>query len=201
MIVHALLLLLCLPLVVAIHELGHFWCARVLRIPLAEFSFGMGPVLRQWQTKETRFTIHLWPIAAHVRPVVVKGGAGSLDQRLIQNCSLWVQILFLAGGAIANLASAYSVLLLRGMGSDRPVEGMANALPQFWQLVGVVGDRFLSLVSWERSSVGLPPMDVLQQIAFLSLSFGLINLLPVPPFDGGRIFVILLRTSGTIKLR
>jgi regulator of sigma E protease len=49
--------------------------------------------------------------------------------------------------------------------------------------------------SGEVAALGLVPF--LQLIAFISLQLGILNLLPIPPLDGGHVFTILI--EGTIR--
>ena len=40
---------------VLIHELGHFFMARLMRIPVARFSIGFGPKLWMFKRKDTEY--------------------------------------------------------------------------------------------------------------------------------------------------
>lgn len=193
------LLLLFLPAIIVLHELGHFWAARWLGIELIEFSIGLGAVLKKWHHKGIEYSFHLWPIAAHVRPAIAK--RDSLDAknpRLVQNHPVLHQLLFLAGGAIANISFAYVLLVVRGVSEGEAVGAvLIGAGLELGSWAGFLGGRVGSaLFGIGGAGAPLPILAFDQQLAFLSLSFGLINLVPVPPFDGGRIFVILLRKFG-----
>lgn len=49
--------ILALSVLIVAHEFGHFIMARWLKVPVAEFSVGMGPKLYQHQGKQTKFSI------------------------------------------------------------------------------------------------------------------------------------------------
>ena len=52
-----LLTLLFLSLLIVAHESGHFLMARWLKVPVAEFSVGMGPKIVQVKRNQTRFSL------------------------------------------------------------------------------------------------------------------------------------------------
>ena len=51
-----------------IHELGHFWVARLCGVKILEFSIGMGPKLFSRQSKKSgiRYSLRLLPIGGYV---------------------------------------------------------------------------------------------------------------------------------------
>lgn len=181
-----------LPILIVVHELGHYWCARWLSIQLTDFSIGLGPLLWQRKRAGVRFAIYLWPIAAHVRPAVAKGDAPELDaSRLIQNRPIWQQLSFLAGGAAANFALAYLLLLGKCVATG---DEAGAAISQLGSMTATLGSSLLNFLGFTAGAkLGAQPQDYIQQVAFLSLGFGVCNLLPLPPFDGSRILILLLR--------
>lgn len=64
--INILVFLICLSLVIILHELGHFIMARRAGILCHEFSLGMGPVI--WKTKkgETTYSVRAIPIGGYV---------------------------------------------------------------------------------------------------------------------------------------
>ena len=44
--------LLVFGLLIFIHELGHFLCARACGVGIKEFAIGMGPKLFSWKSKK-----------------------------------------------------------------------------------------------------------------------------------------------------
>ncbi len=199
MLIGIALLVLFLPAIIVLHELGHFWAARWLGIQLTEFSIGLGPVLKKWHRNGIDYSAHLWPVAAHVRPAIAKRDSlNAQNPRLVQNHPVWHQLVFLAGGAIANISFAYVLLVVRGLSEGEAVESVLwGTVMELGHWAGFLAARVgATLFGIGGTGAPLPPLAFDQQLAFLSLSFGLVNLLPVPPFDGGRILVILLRKIG-----
>lgn len=58
--------LLLLGVIILIHELGHFLAARFFKMPVAEFSIGMGPELYSYYTGKTTYSIRIIPIGGYV---------------------------------------------------------------------------------------------------------------------------------------
>ena len=56
-----------LGVLATLHELGHFWVARLLKIKVYEVSIFVGPKLLSWKHKDVNFTIRLIPVGAYVR--------------------------------------------------------------------------------------------------------------------------------------
>jgi membrane-associated protease RseP (regulator of RpoE activity) len=208
MLIGITLLIMFLPAIVVLHELGHFWAARCLGIQLTEFSIGLGPVLKKWHRDGIEYSAHLWPVAAHVKPAVFKRDKQiqenplAQNPKLIQNHPVWHQLLFLAGGAIANISFAYVLLVVRGLSEGVGIGAVLwGSVAELGSWAGFLAARVGStLFGIGEAGAPLPPLAFDQQLAFLSLSFGLVNLVPVPPFDGGRILVILLRKWSNVKL-
>lgn len=53
---------ICFCILVMIHELGHFFAAKITGIQVNELSLGMGPLLLKHQGKETLYSLRLFPI-------------------------------------------------------------------------------------------------------------------------------------------
>ncbi len=58
---------LMLGVLASLHELAHFWVARLLKIKVYEVSLFVGPKLLSWKHKDVKYSIRLIPIGAYVR--------------------------------------------------------------------------------------------------------------------------------------
>ncbi len=58
----AILAVLLFCIMIFPHELGHFLAARLVRVKVNEFAFGMGPAIWKKQGRETLYSIRLLPI-------------------------------------------------------------------------------------------------------------------------------------------
>lgn len=59
--------LFVLGVLIIIHELGHFWAARLLGITAEKFSFGFGPKLFGFKKGNTEYLISLIPFGGYVK--------------------------------------------------------------------------------------------------------------------------------------
>ncbi len=67
MLITILATLFVLGVLIIIHELGHFWAARILGITAEKFSFGFGPKLVGLKRGETEYMISLIPFGGYVK--------------------------------------------------------------------------------------------------------------------------------------
>lgn len=61
--------ILILGLLILIHELGHFLTARLFGVGVKEFAIGFPPRIKQWQGKETVYSLGAIPLGGYVRLV------------------------------------------------------------------------------------------------------------------------------------
>ena len=66
--------ILLFGLIIFIHELGHFFTAKLSRIRVNEFAIGMGPKLFSFTREETQYALRLLPIVFIVLLVLVLMG-------------------------------------------------------------------------------------------------------------------------------
>ena len=118
-------------LVVMIHELGHFVCAKKAGIQVNEFSIGMGPALFSRVKNGTRYSIRALPVGGYVS---MDGEDEELseDEQFIDpdlppeaktglpfpKVKVWKRIIVVAAGAVMNLVLGFVVLLILFSGSD-----------------------------------------------------------------------------------
>ena len=61
-----LLTIIILGLIIFLHELGHFMTAKWFKMPVKEFSLGMGPKLISKKFGETVYSIRVFPLGGFV---------------------------------------------------------------------------------------------------------------------------------------
>ena len=62
-----IVVILMLGVLATLHELGHFWVAKLLKIKVFEVSIFVGPKLLKWKHKDVDFSVRMIPIGAYVR--------------------------------------------------------------------------------------------------------------------------------------
>lgn len=92
-------------LIVTIHEFGHFIMGKLFKVPIYEFSIGMGPIT--WSKKgksETVYSIRALPIGGFCS--FDKGDITGIQDLSLNKQPIWKRIVIFAGGAIFNIISA-----------------------------------------------------------------------------------------------
>jgi regulator of sigma E protease len=93
--------------VVLIHEFGHFVAARLLKVDVEEFGFGLPPrILKLFRWKGTDFTLNWLPLGGFVRP---KGENDPNVEGGLAASSPWVRLGVLFAGPIMNLLAGVLV--------------------------------------------------------------------------------------------
>ncbi len=105
-IVTILVSILVFGLIIFIHELGHFLCAKAFHVTVDEFALGMGPTLLKKRLGGTTYALRLFPIGGFVKmqgEERTEDGARSDDPGMFYNKPCWQRIIILAAGAFMNL--------------------------------------------------------------------------------------------------
>ncbi len=204
-----LIILLVLSVLIFIHELGHFVAAYLVGIPIEIFSVGFGPKLLSTRKGGTEYRISLIPLGGYVLPEII-------DEKDFYNIPVNKRILFALGGPLSNIF--FAVLLLTAFNVVKsgftpnnifiaPFVQTADFLYRFCCSVpglfsepenvsGVVG-----IFVQGKSFIGTSIIGLLSFSAILSLNLAILNFLPIPVLDGGKIILYLLEkiSRKTIK--
>lgn len=181
-----------LSFLILVHELGHLLAARLVGIPVAEFSIGLGP--RLWKRRYGRVVVSLraLPLGGFVAP--------GLDEYEFSAIPLSKRLAFYLGGPLANLAAALPAFAALNV-LERGWSAHQLFVAPFGQLYAACG-QFVSLLSGLvtgteplRGAVGIVVEGsraaaagmALELGLSLSISLALLNLLPIPVLDGGQI--------------
>ena len=76
-----------------LHELGHYFAARVCTIPIKQAGFGWGPKLVGVRARDVDYQLRLLPIGAYIQ----------MDMLALQMRPLWQQLFVLGAGVGMNL--------------------------------------------------------------------------------------------------
>ena len=171
-------------LVIAVHELGHLLAAKLCGIPVERFSIGFGPKLIGFRRNGTSYWLSWFPLGGYVLP--------ALDESEFRNVGLGRQVIFSLGGPIANIASAFLALVLYGGFAWGTTQLGAELVALFRAIVALFSGAgelsgIVGIVAIGGSVYGTTWAGIAAFFVAISLNLGSLNLLPLPPLDGGRI--------------
>ncbi len=249
-----LLTIIILGLIIFLHELGHFMTAKWFKMPVKEFSLGMGPKLISKKFGETVYSIRVFPLGGFVnisgmeekeieKDAIIVETEEEINKILEENDDAIIytqeeideinydnengfftksplqRFIVLIAGVVMNFLSAFIVLFfvvaaMTGLAHDM---GFLLQLKITWKLflqifyetLNGVKLLFTGHVAPKEMTgpVGLPKVvgqiyksegiSVMKNIfALLSVNIGIMNLLPIPALDGGRILFVIPEFFG-----
>jgi membrane-associated protease RseP (regulator of RpoE activity) len=89
--------IICTPLAMIVHELGHLFAARRCNVPASELGLGMGPKLFGFRWGSIRFNLRALPLGSFVR----------LDGTALKERSVGQQLFVHLGGITFNLVAGF----------------------------------------------------------------------------------------------
>ena len=186
--------------VVLIHEGGHLLAARLAGVVVERATIGFGPVLLAHQFGDTVYSLRLLPLGGSI----TMRGEETDDEALetpaepgeYRAVSLSRRLAIILAGPLSNIGAAYAILL-----------GLALVYGQAWPFITAAGGLGrLAFHLPELFTSGLGPLAGLRTLILtdglldlsngfqlwlallvvVHFSIGLLNLLPLPPLDGGQ---------------
>lgn len=102
--------ILVLGLIIFVHELGHFLSAKLFKIPVSEFSVGMGPQVFSAETEKTMYSFRAIPIGGYVN---IEGmEVGSEIENGFNKKPAYQRLVVLFAGVFMNFLTAFILLFL-----------------------------------------------------------------------------------------
>lgn len=152
-----------LAILIAVHELGHFWVARRLGVKVLRFSIGFGrPLLRvQRHPEATEYVVAAIPLGGYVKMLDEREEEVPPDQvhLAFNRQALWKRSAIVAAGPIFNFIFAilaYWAIFMTGDVGLRPVVGEVEPQSIADRAGFQVGDELLRIGdrevgSWENA--------------------------------------------------
>ena len=118
-ILYILLFVLCLSILIMIHELGHFTAAKIFKVYVMEYSIGFGPALihKKRKTGETYFSLRVIPFGGYVsmygEGVELPEGTVVDESRSLEKVKAWKRAIILAAGVTEGSKAAEAGLVTK----------------------------------------------------------------------------------------
>ena len=120
-----LIAVVMLGLIIFVHELGHFLTAKLFKMPVSEFSIGMGPQVFSVDTKNTAYSFRAIPIGGYVN---IEGmEVGSEVENGFSSKPAYQRFVVLFAGVFMNFLMAFILLFAVAKVSGR-IEYDTNAI-------------------------------------------------------------------------
>ncbi len=207
---------------ITIHEGGHCLISKLLGVRVNEFSVGMGPLLTQKEKNGTMYSLRLIPIGGYCALEGEFGEDMSdeeienfvdTDPKAFVNQPFWKQFLILLAGSAVNfifglilLVIVYSIVAHGQVGFGRILSISWNdCFTMIKDIFGFLGGLFtgtssmddvsgiVGIVAIVADSASYGLINVFYLIAIISVNLAIMNMLPIPGLDGGRIFVSIVK--------
>ena len=102
---------LLLAILIVVHEQGHFWAARWMKIEVREFAVGFGPRLFGWKSRkyETEFAVRAVPLGGYCAFYGEDDteGAWKDDPRAFPKQNIWKRLFVILMGPAMNFILAF----------------------------------------------------------------------------------------------
>ena len=103
--------LILIGVMILVHELGHYWAARLFDVKIETFSFGFGPRLFGFRRGETDFRFSLILFGGYVKMAGEQpGDEHAADPRALTSKPRWQRLIIAFAGPAINIVLAVGLL-------------------------------------------------------------------------------------------
>lgn len=144
---YILLVVLLFGVLIAIHEFGHFFTAKLLKVKVNEFAIGMGPVLWTRQKGETQYSLRAFPVGGYCAMEGEDEDTG--DPRAFSRQAGWKKIIILCAGSFMNFLLGLVIMVILCLGVSEVNAPVISGFMDGFSLEGesglMAGDRIVSV--------------------------------------------------------
>ena len=105
-----LIAILMFGVLIAVHEFGHFFTAKLLGVKVNEFAIGMGPQLFHKTKGETEYSLRAFPIGGFCAMEGEDEATGDPRSFVVQ--AGWKKFIILAAGSVMNFLTGLVLLVI-----------------------------------------------------------------------------------------
>ncbi|MDP3769797.1 MAG: M50 family metallopeptidase [Candidatus Sungbacteria bacterium] len=155
------MLVVSLSLLIIVHELGHFYSARFLKVKVEEFGFGFPPKVYSRVKNGIRYSINLLPLGGFVK-IFGEHGEGENSHESFSSRPAWQRMIILGAGVGMNIVLAWVFFSVgAAVGTPQVSDDAHSGLPI--SIIGILprspaeqrglrfGDQIIELRSGEMS--------------------------------------------------
>ncbi|MHB1053131.1 MAG: RIP metalloprotease RseP [Thiobacillus sp.] len=203
--------LVAIGILVVVHELGHYFAARLAGVKVLRFSVGFGKPLisRRFGRDQTEWSLAALPLGGYVKMLDEREGEvpAAEAHRSFNRATVWRRIGIVAAGPIANFLLAivfYAALFMHGLPALKPMIGEPPAGTPAAQAGLVAGDEIRSVngnatLSFQDLRLNLLRVGVAGDPIVLGLANGRSVQLDAPPIATGNLEQDTLRPLGIVR--
>ena len=144
---YVLLAILLFGVLIAIHEFGHFFTAKLLGVKVNEFAIGMGPALWSRQKGETLYALRAFPIGGYCAMEGEDEDTG--DPGAFARQAGWKKVIILCAGSFMNLVLGLVITVALFLGVSQARVPVITQFAGGFQHEGadglMLGDRIVSV--------------------------------------------------------
>ena len=139
--------ILLFSILIFVHELGHFWAAKLSGVQVNEFSLFMGPAIWKKQVGETLYAIRTIPIGGYC---AMEGEDGGSDNpRSFDKAAWWKRLIILVAGAAMNFITGVLLMVIVYLPAEAVVAPVIDSFESYCTVSGEnglqPGDRILEV--------------------------------------------------------
>jgi len=203
--------LVAIGILVVVHELGHYFAARLAGVKVLRFSVGFGKPLisRRFGRDQTEWSLAALPLGGYVKMLDEREGEvpAAEAHRSFNRATVWRRIGIVAAGPIANFLLAivfYAALFMHGLPALKPMIGEPPAGTPAAQAGLVAGDEVRSVngnetLSFQDLRLSLLRVGVAGDPIVLGLANGRSVHLGAQPIETGNLERDTLRPLGIVR--
>ena len=208
------------------HEFGHFITAKALGVKVNEFAFGMGPAIFQKQGKETLYSVRIFPIGGYcalegenedtgdprafnskpgwVKIIILSAGViMNVITAFVIMFGMFTVVRFMHMDSLPEGIGPLQIIVQSAADGAVSVGRMGMLIIDSLKMLFTGGATMddisgpVGIVNAVNESASQGVLYYLVLTAIMCVNLAVINILPLPALDGGRIlFVIIRKLTG-----
>lgn len=206
---------------IILHEFGHFIVAKKFGVKIEEFGLGFPPRIFSKKIGKTIFSLNFIPFGGFVKMYGLGLEEDIKSPHSFTGKTIWQRALILSSGPISNWLTAVILLTLVNIINAYPIfqsfiEGIKDTIYLTRLIVATISQSLIALIKGEplppdvqlMGPIGIGTFIVratqaglsffLEFIAVISLHLTVLNLLPIPVLDGGKLlFLTIEKIKGS----